>query len=280
MVASWQHYGTYDESAHPDLWDGVVGYWAPCLGPTGLRLHDVSRYNNWGTLTNMDGATDWVIDGGQYALDFDGTNNYVVTQSATGNVAVQDSIEQWTCSIWFEHRNVSSFSVIAATYSPGFTGWHIGVRNNLSIGWGTLNSAASGGLYSQSTKTITASTLTHIVCRYDAGDANAFLAGQIMIDGVLDVTLPIAGTRPSTLTGRLVGIGATASGVELFNGLVYEVVFWNRLLPISECANVYQLGPGGMLQRKPRRRAYSMQAGFRAHYATQRNAQLIGGGLR
>ncbi|MFZ9091603.1 MAG: hypothetical protein ACO3FE_16115, partial [Planctomycetaceae bacterium] len=69
---SFEDYGTYDDSAHSDLWDGVVGYWAPCLGPTGTRLHDVSRGNSWGTLTNMDAATEWVIDGGQYALDFDG----------------------------------------------------------------------------------------------------------------------------------------------------------------------------------------------------------------
>ena len=41
---SFQDYGTYDESAYPELWDGVVGYWAPCLGPTGTRLFDVSRF--------------------------------------------------------------------------------------------------------------------------------------------------------------------------------------------------------------------------------------------
>ena len=69
---SWQDFGTHDESAHPQLWDGVVGAWCPSLGPTGLRLHDHSRRNNWGTLTNMDPPTDWVIDGGQYAVDFDG----------------------------------------------------------------------------------------------------------------------------------------------------------------------------------------------------------------
>ena len=66
---SWQDFATHDESAFPELWDGVVGAWAPCLGPTGLRLHDHSRRSNWGTLTNMDNATDWVVNDGQYALD-------------------------------------------------------------------------------------------------------------------------------------------------------------------------------------------------------------------
>ncbi|MGV2337667.1 MAG UNVERIFIED_CONTAM: hypothetical protein LVR18_27485 [Planctomycetaceae bacterium] len=35
---SLSDYGTHDESAYPELWDGVVGAWAPCLGPTGNIL--------------------------------------------------------------------------------------------------------------------------------------------------------------------------------------------------------------------------------------------------
>ena len=74
---SLSDYGTYDESTVPRLWDGVIGAWCPSLGPTGSRFHDFSRYGNWGTLTNMDPPTDWVVDGGQYSLDFDNTNDYV-----------------------------------------------------------------------------------------------------------------------------------------------------------------------------------------------------------
>lgn len=76
-LASWQNFGTNDESAYPELWRGCVGAWAPCLGPTGTRLHDLSRYENWGTLTNMDAATDWVVNGGRYGLDFDAVDDVV-----------------------------------------------------------------------------------------------------------------------------------------------------------------------------------------------------------
>ena len=113
MRPSWQHYGTYDESAYPELWGGVVGYWAPCLGPSGTRLHDVSRFNNWGTLTNMDAATDWVVDGGQYALDFDGSNDYVdARQTLTG---------AFTISMWANRRTAGT--------------------DNLRILWGNLADA-------------------------------------------------------------------------------------------------------------------------------------------
>ena len=66
---------------YPSLWDGCVGAWAPSLGATGSRLFDHSAYGNHGTLTNMDAASDWVVSGGKWALDFDGTNDYVTTDA-------------------------------------------------------------------------------------------------------------------------------------------------------------------------------------------------------
>jgi len=77
-------FATHENSAYPQLWRGCVGAWCPSLGPSGARLHDYSRRNNWGTLTNMDPATDWVVSGGQYALDFDGSNDYALLTPAIG----------------------------------------------------------------------------------------------------------------------------------------------------------------------------------------------------
>ena len=97
MVASWQHYGTYDESAHPDLWNGVVGYWAPCLGPTGLRLHDVSRWNAWGTLTT--GAASWVVESGVFARRQ--TNELITCNDNT----TLDFVGPFSAAVWA--RNLS-----------------------------------------------------------------------------------------------------------------------------------------------------------------------------
>lgn len=65
------------ESENPDLWTGLVGLWAPYLGPTGSKLFDWSGRKNNGTLTNMDPGTDWVESPYGYALDFDGNNDFV-----------------------------------------------------------------------------------------------------------------------------------------------------------------------------------------------------------
>lgn len=64
---------------YPELWRGCVGAWAPCLGPTGLTLRDWSGFGRHATLTNMVPASDWVVNGGYYSLDFDGGDDYAET---------------------------------------------------------------------------------------------------------------------------------------------------------------------------------------------------------
>ena len=66
------------EAAYPGLRDGLVFNWHGPLGPTGLKAKDTSGYGNDGTLTNMDPATDWVMTPVGYALEFDGTDDYIL----------------------------------------------------------------------------------------------------------------------------------------------------------------------------------------------------------
>lgn len=63
------------------VWLGCVA--ALCPSEDGdndgtTTVKDFSLVSN-ATLTNMDAATDWVTDDGKRALDFDGSNDYVVT---------------------------------------------------------------------------------------------------------------------------------------------------------------------------------------------------------
>ena len=74
-LASWQDYGTHDESAYPELWRGCVGAWAPCLGPTGLTLYDLSKRRLRGTIENSVASDVWVCSGGRYALRFNRGGN-------------------------------------------------------------------------------------------------------------------------------------------------------------------------------------------------------------
>lgn len=56
-----------DESAHPQLWNGLVGAWIPEIGPSGSVLFDISGRGHHGTLVNLEIDTDWALyDGGTF----------------------------------------------------------------------------------------------------------------------------------------------------------------------------------------------------------------------
>ena len=89
---------------YPELWRGCVGAWSPSLGPTGVTLRDWSGYARHFALTNMDAGTDWVASGGRYALDLDGTNDYLL--APTPKSVVVNAIEFW----WQPRATITSAS--------------------------------------------------------------------------------------------------------------------------------------------------------------------------
>ena len=99
----WGRYASNAREARfPQLWLGRQ--WAVCpsvQGPTGLSLYDLAGGRRHGTLTNMDAPTDWVRSQGRYALDFDGSNDYV---GGFANIQVTRGL---TISMWFRATNTS-----------------------------------------------------------------------------------------------------------------------------------------------------------------------------
>ena len=249
---SLSDYGTYDESTVPQLWDGVVGAWCPSLGPTGSRLHDFSRYGNWGTLTNMDPASDWVVDGGQYALDFDGSNDYVTF----GNPPVLNTMVSLTVAFWVYHRSASFFE-LGKYRSSGYgfliygapaTGFQFDGRD----GGGYLSSGASGP-YNQN-------QWYHVIGR-KAGNVWSIAVNGVQKNSTTTGTgtTAMSNSNPFEI-GRLL---ADASPEGYLNGLMDDVVIWSRAITAGEMWQLYQLGRGGMFQRRRLRRAYVSEAGNR-----------------
>ena len=69
------------ESANPNLWRGLVGWWCPSVHfRGGQRLLDLSQQRNYATLNNMTND-DWLVSRGYGALDLDGTDDYLTAQA-------------------------------------------------------------------------------------------------------------------------------------------------------------------------------------------------------
>ena len=286
---SWGDFATHDESAYPHLWDGVVGAWCPSLGPTGLRLHDHSRRNNWGTLTNATVLTAWTVSRGQYALTLDGVNDVIDCGDVLNNVFVgtesRFSVFAWINVTTSQNQFVASKIEGSPTANRQ---WFLRANDDgLDFTWyGDLNAFAFRVM--RHTRTFTTSGWVHIGVDFDATVASADAKARLYIDGVqVATTIPFSQGSPVSIqtgTARLAIGGAVTSGGtagSAFAGSVDDVVMYNRLLSANEIRRLYLLGRGGIYERRRRtlrRVGVEQGAAFKAYWA-RRNSQIIGGGV-
>jgi hypothetical protein len=264
---SWQEFGTHHESAYPELWDGVIGAWAPCLGPTGSRLHDHSGRNNWGTLTNMDPPTDWVVSDGQYALDiFD--DQHVDAGTLQGEpLSGPFSMSCWARNMTSSGPDFAPFA--KATIDDLYEGamlYSASPTSSLVAYWRGGSRATGATIVTNRT------TWTLLGICWTGAQAQVIVNGRIDGTGAT-ATAPAAGASPISI-GRYRYFDNRS-----MRGQVDDCIIWRRCLSPNEWRQLYQLGRGGMYQRRRRRAIYLPQAGFQAAWATRRS-QIIGGGLR
>jgi hypothetical protein len=207
----------------------------------------------------MDAATDWVVNSGQYALDLDGSNDRI--EIPTISIA-----NQVTVSAWCLFRSLSQEMIFIKQPTNGE--FLMMVESNNLI-WRT-------GLSPNVSFSVAGRTNEWL---FVAGTIRG-TSGLLYLNGVEVASNTLGQAIPSG-TG-LINWGAYSDfgGGYYLDGLMDQMCVHNRALSANEIRQLYQLGRGGMLQRRSRRRGYVQQAAFRAHYATQRNAKLIGGGLR
>ena len=255
---TWQDFATHDESIVPELWDGVVGAWAPCLGPTGSRLHDHSRRSNWGTLTNMDNATDWVVSDGQYALDFDGTND-AVFNSTVNNVTIGSS---GFISCWCKHTGASAFRVAFSISADG-NYFILGITSS-NIAYAELKTTGSLIGFAPTPGIDIRGNWFHLCAGFGAG------TGEMYVNGNFYNSQNVSGTL-GTVTQ--IALGQSPFGSP-WPGMVDDCTVWNRKLSATDARKLYQLGRGGMYQRRRRRAIYLPQAGFQSAWARGSNVLL------
>ena len=257
------------EAKHPHLWRGLVGAWVPSLGVTGGTLRDVSGRGNHGTLTNMDPATDWVVSHGQYALDFDGTDDLIVSQSSQFELA-----SPFTVSVWYRPTIRRPYAGILSTFDTfseaATTGWILydgAFSNNGKIGIILGGSACTTGPGNSELN-----RWQHYAAVFRQG------AAKIYRNGVLQSlsTTNLGAASYSGTTQLKIGSYTATKGRNACQ--IADAVIHSREITPAEAMAIYQLGRGGMYQRRRRAKIYIQQAGFQAAWATK--ATTIAGVLR
>ena len=246
---------------YPSLWKGCVGAWNPGLGPSGLVLRDQSGFSRHGTLTN--GPT-FAADQGRYAMNFDGTDDYVDVGSGIDT----NNITRMTLSAWVRNN------VVAA--NKGIVGWWNGSNGifiqSQIVGTDGFLFVSSGTSYGHVDFT-TINTWTHVVQVYDGtltGDGNRLRA---FINGIQRTIVFDASSVPSSTSSTGNGIiGNVRTLSRYWNGFIDDVRIYNRALSPNEIRTLANRR-GIAYEMAPRRRS-SVQV------TTNRRRRIIIGGNR
>lgn len=245
------------EAEYPQLWTGLVGYWAPLLGPTGATLFDMSVYRNHGTLTNMDTATDWVFDQKGPCLDFDGINDVVLT-----TLQFRPGSSAFTLAARINGRNTSQFGAIITTRPVSFnvmadklTGLFVGNpitgAANKRIGFLAFDTVNRYRSYMTDADVVD-TEWHHVAAVWDGAAAKIYVDGSEVAS-----TLSSTGTTPVIDGGGFVSFGDANATATPLNGLFSEAAIFNRGLLNAELRLLTER-PGLMLEPRRRRRSFSV----------------------
>ena len=241
-----------DRPLYPSLWQGCVGAWAPCLGPTGLTLRDSSGFGNHGTLTNMDAASDWVPSNGRYALDFDGTNDYVYIRRSGSNIYSELVGNKTVCG-WV--RTSSPGASYRTVFSKDNT-FSLTIKSGVFItyDWAVSTDRSSG-------VTVSDGLWHHLSVNVVAGVTNG---STLYVDGreVAKITyLSQAGNATNDVTICAALDSTNANVVQYINAAVDDLRLYKRCLTANE-TRLLASCRGIAYELAPRRRSSSAIAAF------------------
>jgi hypothetical protein len=214
---------------------GLVGYWKLDEG-TGTNAKDSSRNGNDGTLTNMDGSTDWVTTNtgtttfyNPYALDFDGTDDYVDV-----NALPTTQVDNWAMSAWIYPRDNSTNRQAGVYLGDADTdGYGIMVSGNTAGRISVLHGAIA---WNDSNTSYTQDAWQNITAVRNGGTLTLYKDGTALT--------PTFTNTPVTPTVEL-RIGDDISANSNANALIDDVRIYNRALSASEVAAIAAGSAGG-----------------------------------
>lgn len=244
---------------YPELWEGCVGAWAPCLGPTGLTLRDWSRFGNHGELTGMVPSEDWVASSARYALDVNGLNNYI----AISNAGSQKG--HLTAAAWVSARSTGSISKILANELSNRQDFQIEfarTSRRISIIWGSQ-------LIGTGTVDLPTSVWTHVAITR-SGSTGAWAWG-IYVNGVAQSSGTTIHNPNGTSANLAIGRNGDVNN-SYFNGQIDDVRLYQRPMSDTEL-RLLASRRGIAYELAPRRRASLVAAAF-----NRRRRLLIGAG--
>ncbi len=241
-----------------DITDGLIGYW-PLDEGTGITTADMAPvgYGNDGTLV---GGPGWTSGQFGYALNFDGTDDYVLCaeRQGTGPGTYPEELmpENFTIACWvnldqfrYYFNSFVGNGIDTGADECGFFLYEWGWVGTEGPDFGLALRTESGGmLYLESPAVYNEGIWYHVAATYDSGTSEA----KLYVDGA-DVGVDADGSA----SGAIVWVSPTSGnyperfaigvwldpGYDLWvDGMIDDVGYWNRALSADEIATIYSMG--------------------------------------
>jgi hypothetical protein len=232
----------------------------------------------------MDPATDWVVNGGRGALDFDGSNDYVTSIGSLASFAFVQNTMQFSLGFWVKLASTSTrYSLIANTGTAAQKGFFLIFENGAGIGTRAIRFASFRGVLGspvsefRSADAAINDTEWHHVAVTATGNGNS---GRVFVDG-RQLTTSVQTNLNALSTGdstNVLTVGALPTSFTLlFGGQLDDIRLFRSPFSAGDARQLWQVGRGNMPMIRKRR--YTEEAtGFKAYWA-RRQSQLIGGGV-
>lgn len=253
-------HGTHGESVFPGYWDRVLRAWSPVLGQTGGRIYDFSRNSRWGLTTGIDLATQWGTFRGNTGLSHDGVDDWV--DFGSNDFSGTDfSVVSWfrilTAGVHFPYSTSSGAGALGTEllYGTGFNFSQIASRiagfPSLTHDFGSTAAALADVICFVQTFTDGQSTKTHTIFVNGANNqSTTFSSNQL------------ASTQNWSWAKRGTAFFVAGGGGSNANGTCqwFEQMVFRGIITANEAAELYQIGPGGLYQRRRRRYSFAQTA--------------------
>jgi hypothetical protein len=224
----------------------------------------------------MDAASDWAVDGGRGALDFDGSNDYV----DFGNILNFERTQPFTISAWVRVRSFAlPGTIVTKMQASDLRGYFFGFNANRTVSL-ILRSLLTGNrvLVTTSNAILTLNTWGHVAVTYDGSSSASGV--RLYADGLSRASTIGENTLTGTIaTSQSLTIAARPGNSDAFaNCQMDDIRIFRSVLTAADARQLWQLGRGNMPIVRIRRYTEEAAGGFKAYWA-RRQSQLIGGGV-
>ncbi len=203
----------------------LAAYWS--MGQSsGSTMLDSTGLNN-GTLYNMASPSGWVASGTNNALQFDGSNDYVIVNHA-GRLSYTSG--DFSVGIWARPETVGIYTGLISTDIASDQGWKI----HMDLGYNRFRARYNSLILDY--PTITAGEWHHYGYVKSGTTLSIYMDGVFVTSGTCTSTNPVNGSELVLGSYR---IQNARDGYYIYKGKMDEAAIWNRSLNATEMQNVY-----------------------------------------